>query len=197
MAGRRAPRGANMNAKLNQDQRLVRDAIRKIAGKDLAPIAASLDEEGGFPHHTHEVLAESGFLTPLLPEKYGGPGHDFTSFALILAEVAKVCASSALLLIAQADGMLPILHGGNTAQKDKYLKRLAAGSRQVTALAATEPDAGSDVLAMQTKAVQKNGSYLINGRKCFITNGSVADFFHPVRLYRPLCRGQGPERLYR
>ena len=82
-----------------------------------------------------------------------------------------------LLLIAQADGTLPILHGGSEDLKAKYLNRLGGDSRVLTALAATEPGAGSDVLSMRTTAVLKGDRYVINGQKCFITNGSVADFF--------------------
>jgi alkylation response protein AidB-like acyl-CoA dehydrogenase len=116
-------------------------------------------------------------LTPLLPEKYGGVETSFLTFAMIIEEIAKVCAASALLLIAQADGMLPILHGANDALKDKYLNRLEGDSQALTAIAATEPAAGSDLLSMKTRAVRKGDLYIINGQKCFITNGSVADFF--------------------
>ena len=180
-----------MISALNEVQRLVLDSIRKIADNDLAPGAASLDEKGGFPHHTHRVLAENGFLTPLLPQEFGGSGLDFLSFALILSEVGRVCAASALLLIAQADGMLPILHGGGQKLKEKYLGRLGSGSRQLTALAATEPDAGSDLLAMKTRAVLKGDRYIINGQKCFITNGSVADFFSLFAFTDPAAGSRG------
>ncbi len=96
---------------------------------------------------------------------------------MILEAISRVCASSALLLIAQADGTLPIVHGGSKDLKARYLNRLGEDSRLLTALAATEPGAGSDVLAMRTTAVLKGDRYVVNGQKCFITNGSVADFF--------------------
>ena len=125
---------------LREDQKLVEATIHKIAERELAPRAAQLDQEGGFPVHSLEVLAANGFLNPLLPEKWGGIGVDHSTFALILTQVARVCASSALLLIAQADGSLPIIHGGSPEQQERYLSRLGGDSRQVTALAATEPE---------------------------------------------------------
>ena len=106
--------------------------------------------------------------------------------ALVLEEVARACASTALLLIAQADGMLPILHGGSPELKRKVLGRLGGDSRLLTALAATEPTAGSDLLGMKSRAVRKGDHYLLNGcEKCFITDGSVAGHPLGLRLHRP------------
>jgi alkylation response protein AidB-like acyl-CoA dehydrogenase len=118
----------------------------------------------------------------------------FLTFSMILEEISRVCASSALLLIAQADGTLPLVHGGSEDLKAKYLNRLGGDSRVLTALAATEPGAGSDVLSMRTTAVLKGDRYIINGQKCFITNGSVADFFV---LYAYWIKRRKPEALAR
>lgn len=163
--------------KLDDEQRMILETVRRIAARELAPRAAELDETGEFPHAAVAAFAENGILNPLLPAQYGGVGLSLLTFSMILEEIARACASSALLLIAQADGMLPILHGGSEALQEKYLPRLADDSRQLTALAATEPSAGSDILSMRTKAVRKGDRYIISGQKCFITNGSVADFF--------------------
>lgn len=151
--------------------------VRKIVRGEIAPLAAELDKNGGFPDHAHRAFAQNDLLNPLLPEEYGGVNLSYLMFSHILSEVGKACASSAVLLIAQADGMLPIFHGGSPALKDKYLPRLKDDSMVLTALAATEPGAGSDLLGMETVAVHKGDKYIINGQKCFITNGSVADFF--------------------
>ena len=156
---------------------MILDTVRKIALKEIAPHAAELDETAGFPHHSLQAFAENGLLNPLLPAKYGGVETSFLTFSMILEEIGRVCASSALMLIAQADGTLPILHGGSDDLKARYLNRLGGNSRVLTALAATEPGAGSDLLSMRTVAVLKGDRYIINGQKCFITNGSVADFF--------------------
>jgi alkylation response protein AidB-like acyl-CoA dehydrogenase len=163
--------------KLDDEQRMILETVRRIAARELAPRAAELDETAGFPDAALAAFAENGLLNPLLPAQYGGVEVGLLTFSMILEEIARSCASSALLLIAQADGMLPILHGGSESLKEKYLGRLADDSRQLTALAATEPSAGSDITSMRTKAVRKGDTYIVNGQKCFITNGSVADFF--------------------
>jgi len=163
--------------KLTDEQQMIVDTVHKIAEKEIAPRAAELDESGHFPDHALKVFAENGLLNPLLPAEYGGVETPFLTFSMILEEIGRVCASSALLLIAQADGMLPILHGGGDELKRKYLPRLGEDSPVLTALAATEPSAGSDLLAMRTRAVRKGDRYVLTGQKCFITNGSVADFF--------------------
>ncbi len=163
--------------KLTDEQQMILDTVRKIALKEIGPRAADLDETAGFPDHSLNAFAENGLLNPLLPAEYGGVETSFLTFSMILEEISRVCASSALLLIAQADGTLPIVHGGSEDLKAKYLNRLGEDSRVLTALAATEPGAGSDVLSMRTSAVLKGDRYVINGQKCFITNGSVADFF--------------------
>jgi alkylation response protein AidB-like acyl-CoA dehydrogenase len=165
-----------MTENLNKEEKMIMDEVHHIVGREIAPLAAELDERGGFPDHTHKIFAENDILNPLLPVEYGGVGLSYMMFCLILSEVARACAASALLLIAQADGTLPIVHGGSPALKEKYLPRLKDDSLVLTALAATEPSAGSDLLGMETVAVLKGDKYIINGQKCFITNGSVADF---------------------
>jgi alkylation response protein AidB-like acyl-CoA dehydrogenase len=176
---------------LDEEKRMILETVRKIVAKEIGPRAAELDERGGFPEHALETFAANGLLNPLLPEQYGGVETSFLTFAMILEDIARVCASSALLLIAQADGMLPILHGGSESLKEKYLTRLAGASRQLTALAATEPSAGSDSISMRTRAVKKGDRYIINGQKCFITNGSVADFFVLYAYTQPEKKAHG------
>lgn len=156
---------------------MILDSVKRIVKNEIAPRAAELDEAGGFPERARTVFAENGVLNPLLPAEYGGVETSFLLFSMILEEIAYGCASSALLLIAQADGTLPLVHGGGTSLKARYLRRLEGDSPVLTALAATEPGAGSDLLSMRTRATLKHDRYVINGQKCFITNGSVADFF--------------------
>ncbi|MGD8471965.1 MAG: acyl-CoA dehydrogenase family protein [Desulfobacteraceae bacterium] len=180
-----------MSFDLNKEEKMMIDEVRKIVQGEIAPLAAELDNTGGFPEHAHKTFAQNDLLNPLLPEAYGGVNLSYLTFAHILREVARACASSALLLIAQADGMLPILHGGSPALKEKYLWRLEEDSMALTALAATEPNAGSDLLSMETVAVHKGDKYIINGQKCFITNGSVADFFVLYAYTDPDKRAKG------
>jgi alkylation response protein AidB-like acyl-CoA dehydrogenase len=161
----------------SEEQTIVRDTVRRLAREVLEPLATELDREARFPAEARRVFAGHGLLNPLLPERFGGAEVGFATTVLLIEEVARVCAASALLIIAQTDGMLPILHGGAEALQQRFLSRLGGDSEQLTALAATEPGAGSDLLAMKTRAVRDGERYVIDGQKCFITNGAVADFF--------------------
>ena len=177
---------------LNQEQRMMLDTVKDIVREKIKPRAAEIDETGEFPWDTVEIYNENGLLTPLLPEKYGGIEVDYILFSMILEEIAKACASSALILIAQADGMLPILYCDNEALKDKYLPGMAQG--KLAAFAATEPGAGSDVLSMRSRAVlaaPEGDVYVINGQKCFITNGSIADVISLYAYTDPEKRSRG------
>ena len=148
---------------LNEEQRMVIATVRDISQQKIKPRAAEIDEKQEFPWDTVKLFAENGILTPLLPEKYGGIEAEYLLFSIILEEISKVCASSALILIAQADGMLPILCRGSEEQKDRYLPGLVKG--KLAAFGATEPWAGSDILSMRTRAVRKENVYVINGQK--------------------------------
>jgi alkylation response protein AidB-like acyl-CoA dehydrogenase len=165
---------------LTEEQKVLLEMVRDVADREIAPLAIELDEKHAFPEHAQKLFAELGLLNPLLPAEQGGTEMDNETFVMILEEIGRVCASTALLLIAQADGMLPIIHGGSPALKEKFLRRFAGSSTLLTAFAATEPSAGSDLLAMKTRAVKKGDKYVINGQKCFITNGSLADI---ISLY--------------
>jgi alkylation response protein AidB-like acyl-CoA dehydrogenase len=174
---------------LNEEKRMILNTVRDISQKKLKPRAAEIDEKGEFPWDAVGIFTENGILTPLLPERYGGIGAEFLLFSMILEEISKVCASSALILIAQADGMLPILYRGSKGLKDRYLPELAKG--KLSAFAATEPGAGSDILAMRTRATRKGDAYVLNGQKCFITDGSVADVLSVYAYTDPDKRAQG------
>jgi alkylation response protein AidB-like acyl-CoA dehydrogenase len=177
--------------KLTEEDKLVLDTVRKIAANELEPRAKEIDEKSEFPVHAQKIFAQNGLLNPLLPAKYGGVEMTMLTTVMILEEISKVCASSALLIIAQADGMLPILHGGSAALKEKYLGRLGGDSQLLTAFAATEPSAGSDLLSMKTRAVRDGDHYVVNGQKCFITNGSVADLFTLYAYTDPEKKAKG------
>jgi alkylation response protein AidB-like acyl-CoA dehydrogenase len=164
-----------MTFQLTDEQRDVVEMVRKVAAQEIAPRAKELDEKSAYPEHAEKVFAELGLLNPLLPAAYDGSEMGVLTTVLILEEISRVCASTALLLIAQSDGMLPILHGGSAELKERFLRPLGGASRKLTALAATEPTAGSDLLGMKTRAVRRGDDYVIDGQKCFITNGSVAD----------------------
>lgn len=174
---------------LSEEERLVLETVRRLAWEKIRPRASEIDEKGEFPWDVVELFARNGILTPLLEEQYGGIGASYLLFGMIIEEVAKVCASSALILIAQADGMMPIRIGGSLELQERYFPGLAQG--KLAAFAATEPQAGSDVLSMRSKARPVQGGYVLNGQKCFITNGSVADLICVYAYTRPQERARG------
>jgi cyclohexane-1-carbonyl-CoA dehydrogenase len=153
------------------------DNVKKLAKDRIAPIAAEMDREGVFRWDIARLFAEMGLLQILLPPAYGGLDEDKTlMYCLCVEEIAKACASSALLLIIQAVGIFPIISAGNQSQKDRFFPRLAKGDELVSYLV-TEPYAGSDVAGIQAKAQKENGDYILNGHKCFSTNGGVASLY--------------------
>ncbi len=173
---------------LPAEWKLILQSVGQIARERVKPRAAEIDETGEFPWDTVRLFAQNGILTPLLPEQYGGIGASYLLFSMIIEEIAKVCASSALILIAQADGMMPIWLHGDEAQRRRFLPGLCSG--ELAAFAATEPQAGSDVLSMRTTAVRRSGGYAVNGQKCFITNGAIAHVIS-VFAYTDRSRGAG------
>jgi alkylation response protein AidB-like acyl-CoA dehydrogenase len=167
----------NIVTDFGEDQALFRQMIRDFARKELAPLAAQIDEEGRFPLETMEKMAPLGLLGIPVPEEYGGAGADLLSYMIALEEVSYACASTALSLAAHTSlCTLPILRFGNEGQKRRYVPDLAAG-RKLGAFGLTESQAGSDAGATRTRAVKKGQHYILNGSKLYITNASYASTF--------------------
>ena len=164
-----------MDFELTEEQRIIQKTIRDFATKELAPIADELDEKEEFPHHIFTRISELGLLGMLLPQDYGGSDAGELSLALAIEEIAKACASTADIVDSAAViGTVPIFHYGTDQQKQRFLPSLAKGEK-ISSYAVTEPDAGSDIGAIRTKAVRKNDTYILNGQKTFITCGNVCD----------------------
>lgn len=154
-----------------------RDRIHHVAKEKIAPQASRLDEEEIFNREVESLLWDHGLLTITFPKKYGGYGRGRTvALCIGVEEIAKRCASSSLLLIIQAVGSFPIIHGGSNRIKQKYLPRMSQG-RQLVAYLVTEPTAGSDVAGIQTTAVRDGNHFILNGSKCFATSGGVAGIY--------------------
>ncbi len=153
-----------------------RKKAREVARDVVAPRAAELDETGEFAWDLVEEYSKHGFLTLLIPKEYGGMETDITSFCAVAEEIANYCASSALLVIVQAVGTMPVALGGTAPLKENFLTRIVK-EKALICFCVTEPEAGSDSASLRTKAVLKGDHYVLNGRKCFITNGGVAKFF--------------------
>ena len=161
---------------LDEEQRLILQSVREIVQKEIRPRAADLDETGQFPWETVRTLAENDILNGLLPRRYGGPEVSFFTFSMIIEEIARGSASSALLLITQAEGMLPIALGANESIKEKYLSRLAGASRVLTGMGGINPSLHLSPVSSRIRADLLGGKYLLNGKRCFVRNGSIADF---------------------
>ena len=155
----------------------LRDKIQRIARDKIASQASLVDEEEFFNHEVESLLWDLGLLTLTFPEQYGGFGKGrAVALCLAVEEIAKVCASSSLLLIIQAVGSFPIIHGGSKELKKRYLPQMSQG-RKLVAYLVTEPSAGSDIANIQSTAVREGDDYLLNGSKCFATSGGVAGIY--------------------
>lgn len=162
----------------------------EVAKRVVAPRAAEIDETGEFAWDLVEEYSKHGFLTLLIPKEYGGMDADITSFCLIAEEIANYCASSALLVIVQAVGTMPLALGGTQEFKENFLTRIVK-EKALISFCVTEPDAGSDSASIRTKAVLKGDHYLLNGRKCFITNGGVAHYYTVFAVTNPDAKMEG------
>lgn len=165
-----------MSFALTDEQKEIQQGIHKLAQEKIKPRAAEIDEKAEYPFDIKELLSEYGYIGANLPEQYGGAGLDLLSYCLIVEEVARVCASSSQVLTVQELGTLPIIIGGSEQLKERYVHDLATG-RKIAAFGLTEPGAGSDVKNMKTRAEKDGHYYRLNGQKCFISNGGVADVY--------------------
>lgn len=163
-----------MSYNLTEEQQMLKDTVARIAKEQIAPGAEKRDEEAKFPWDMVEVLRENALFGADFPEKYGGSEMGLFSLCLIIEEIAKVCASTSIILLVHELGTTPIMIAGNDEQKDKYFPKLATGEHLV-AFGLTEPNAGSDVSGLKTKAVKDGDDYVINGTKTFISHADVSE----------------------
>ncbi len=160
-----------------QDLDILRQTVRRAAREKIAPVAAEIDEAEEFNREVEALCWDLGLLTMTLPPECGGwEGNQTNALCTAVEEIAKVCASSALLLIIQAVGLFPILHGGVKELLDRMIPMIR-NRRLLAAYLVTEPGAGSDVAAIRTRAVKDGAGWRISGTKCFATNGSVAGLY--------------------
>ena len=176
---------------IEKERQMIRGAAAKTAQKIVQPRAAEIDATGEFPWDLVEAFGKQGFLSVILPEEYGGTNGDITSFCSVIEEIAKVCGSSSLLILAQGVGAMPILLGGNPSQKDLYLTQISE-KNSLVAFTFNESESGSDVASIKTSAKKQGKDYLLNGRKCFITHGSIAHLYSVFAVTDP---GQGTKGI--
>ncbi len=162
-----------MNFELTEEQKLLRDTVREFALTRVAPVAAELDREARFPYELVAEMAELGLMGIPIPEEYGGAGADTVSYAIAIEELTRIDSSVAITVAAHTSlGTMPIYLYGTEEQKEEWLPRLASGVG-LAAFGLTEPNAGSDAGATSTRAELRDGQWLVNGAKMFITNAGT------------------------
>ncbi|QGA55431.1 acyl-CoA dehydrogenase [Sulfolobus sp. E5-1-F] len=161
---------------ISEKHELFRRAVREFMERDVAPYVEKGEKEGTVPKEVLEKAKDIGLYGVAVPEQYGGQGGDTLMTAIAQEEISRVWASLSTRISVGGLFMTPILLFGNEEQKKKYVTPVARGDK-VAAFANTEPAAGSDVAGIQTVAKKINGKYVINGRKIFITNGGIADYY--------------------
>ncbi len=159
---------------LTEEQKMIRDMVRKIAKEKIAPRAAEIDETDEFPMDYVEVYKENNLFKMVLPEKHGGIDANTTTLCVIVEELAKAYASAPQMLITTGAALHILLKAATEAQQMRFFKRLEQGT-QACSFALTEPNHGSDAGSLQTKAVLDGDHYIINGSKAFITTGEIAE----------------------
>src|SRR2546423_7696313 len=164
---------ARVNFDLSPEHELLRDTVRRFALERVAPVGEELDREKRFPYELVAELADLGLMGMTIPEQYGGAGTDTLAYAIAVEELTRVDSSVAITMAAHHSlGTLPIYNFGSEEQKQQWLPDLAAG-KKLAAFGLTEPDAGSDAGATRTRAELRDGSWVVNGSKIFITNAGT------------------------
>ena len=164
-----------MDFRLTEEQKMLQQTARKFAENEIKPLAAESDHSGKFPIETVKKLSELGFMGIPFPEKYGGAGLDYVSYAIAVEEISVACASTGVILSAHTSLCCdPIYAAGAEEQKHKFLAPLAKGAK-IGCLGLTESSAGSDAANIKTNAVPDGNNWVINGTKLFITNAAEAD----------------------
>ena len=182
-----------MDFHLTKEQLMLRKMYREFAENEVKPLAEELDEEERFPMETIEKAAKLGMMGIYFPKKYGGAGGDVLSYAMCVEELSKVCGTTGVIVSAHTSlCCAPIYENGTEEQKMKYLPDLLSG-RKLGAFGLTEPNAGTDASGQQTTAVldESGENYILNGSKCFITNGNVAETFVVFAMTNPKLGNKG------
>ncbi len=175
---------------LTEEHQALRDSVRQLAEDKIAPYAAEVDRESRFPQEALDALVKADLHAVHIPEAYGGAGADALSTAIVIEEVARVCAASSLIPAVNKLGTVPLLLVGSTDLKKRYLPSVASGEA-LFSYALSEPEAGSDAAAMRTRAVRDGDSYVLNGTKRWITNAGISRYYTVMAVTEPGVGAQG------
>ncbi|MBQ4242647.1 MAG: acyl-CoA dehydrogenase [Lachnospiraceae bacterium] len=166
-----------MDFTLAKEHEMARQLFKEFAENEVKPLAQEVDQEHRFPRETVDKMARYGFMGIPVPKEYGGQGCDTLTYAMCVEELSKVCGTTGVIVSAHTSLCIdPIMTFGTDEQKQKYLVPLAKGEK-LGAFGLTEPGAGTDAQGQQTKAVLDGDEWVLNGSKCFITNGKEADVY--------------------
>ena len=178
-----------MEALIGEEYEALRESVRALATKKIAPFAKAVDEESRFPQEAYEALQSADLAAAHVDSKYGGQGADALATVIIIEEVARVCGSSSLIPAVNKLGSLPIILAGSNELKEIYLTQLAAGKGFSYCL--SESEAGSDAAAMKTKAVKSGSDWIISGSKKWISNAGFSDFYTVLAQTDPALGAKG------
>jgi hypothetical protein len=176
--------------RLPEEHELLRDTVRQLAEDKIAPRAAEIDATGEFPWDVYDALRKADLHAVHVPEEFGGSGADSLATALVIEEVARVCASSSLIPAVNKLGTTPVLLSGSEELKRQVLPPVAAGDAMFS-YALSEREAGSDAAAMRTRAVRDGDSWVLNGTKCWITNAGVSTYYTVMATTDPAAGPKG------
>ncbi|RZT11653.1 alkylation response protein AidB-like acyl-CoA dehydrogenase [Mycobacterium sp. BK558] len=175
--------------RLDDEHRQLRDVLRELCDKRIAPHAAGVDADSRYPDEALSALNDSSLAAVHIPEEYGGEGGDAVAGCIVIEEVARVCASSSLIPICNKLGTMGLLLHGSTALKEQVLPDIAAGATASYAL--SEREAGSDAAAMRTRAVADGDRWILNGAKCWISNGGHSTWYTVMAVTDPSAGSRG------
>ncbi|GLZ54853.1 acyl-CoA dehydrogenase [Actinomycetospora sp. NBRC 106378] len=161
---------------LGEERAALREAIRALSEKEIAPFAAEVDQQARFPQEARDALTASGFHAIHIPEQYGGEGADSIVACMVIEEVARVDASASLIPAVNKLGSMPIILSGSEELKQEVLPTIARGESMIS-YALSEREAGSDTVSMRTRAQADGDDWILNGTKCWITNGGISDWY--------------------
>jgi alkylation response protein AidB-like acyl-CoA dehydrogenase len=178
-----------MEALIGEEYEALRESVRALATKKIAPFAKAVDEESRFPQEAFEALQSADLAAAHVDSKYGGQGADALATVIIIEEVARVCGSSSLIPAVNKLGSLPLILAGSSELKEKYLTQLASGKGFSYCL--SESEAGSDAAAMKTKAVKSGSDWIISGSKKWISNAGFSDFYTVLAQTDPALGAKG------
>ncbi|MCF7553288.1 acyl-CoA dehydrogenase [Pseudonocardia sp. WMMC193] len=176
--------------RLSEEHEALRDAVRALVEKEIAPHAADVDEQARYPVEAQDALTRAGFHAVHIPEEYGGQGADELAACIVIEEVARACVSSSLIPAVNGLGSVPILLSGSEELKKQVLPSIAAGDAMIS-YALSEREAGSDAASMRTRARRDGDDWVLNGTKCWITNAGVSSWYTVMAVTDPEKKANG------